>query len=290
MRHSIDKRITIEHDYEPSLYTIDADSSQMNQMIMNLCLNAAEAMENGGNLSIKTENCYLDDDFCQWHDALQAGDYAMISVRDTGIGMDKAIQQQIFEPFFSTKPDSLVHASGLGLSTVYGIVKNHGGAIEVFSTLHEGSEFRLYFPKGKKEITIESEKPMSEISQGNACVLVVDDEELVREMVTEILSAFGYTVLQAENGQKGVEAYQEQHADIDLVILDMKMPMMDGREAFLAMQKINPNVCALLSTGYGSNNEAQEILDLGVKDLLSKPYKMEEILEKVQTALTSKEQ
>jgi len=276
LKRSVDKSILLETDFEEKLYLIDADSSQMNQVIMNICVNASESMPNGGKLIVKTKNITVDDTFYQNYPELKSGEYIQLTFTDTGDGMTDEIMKRMFEPFFTTKTEGEIKGTGIGLASVYGIVKNHNGVIDVDSEVNQGTSFIIYLPKGQKE-----QKSISVIAQkfyqGKGTILIVDDEEIIREMAKESIESLGYSVITANDGKDGVKVYQERHSEIDGVILDMQMPNLSGKEAFVRMKEINPDIRALLSTGYGHNEEAQEILDLGVKDLLSKPYHLKDL-------------
>ena len=211
---------------------------------------------------------------------ISPGDYALLQVEDRGAGMDPQTLSQIFEPFFSTKEDRQPAGTGLGLSTAYGIVRNHGGMIDVTSQKDEGSCFCVYLPRGRRAPeTVEAREPGD--PPDRVTLLVVDDEEVIRTMLARLASRMGYHILTAADGQEGLEKYRQNAAEINGVVLDMNMPVMGGRETFLKMKKINPEVRALLSTGYGANEEAQEILDLGAVGLLSKPYDMSQLSEQL---------
>ena len=281
LKSSIDdaEEIEVIQKLKSDLNFIDADPSQINQMLLNLCVNAREAMPNGGVLTVETNNTYLDFDFCsRYSDRLKPGEYVSIKVTDTGYGMTEKIKNKVFEPFFTTKKEGEIKGTGLGLATVYGIVRNHQGVVEIETEVNKGSSFIIYLPKGKKEktksdLSIDSDKSKTE----NKTALLVEDEQIVRNMGRRMLEALGYDVFTAENGKIAVDVFKEKHKQIDLVILDMKMPVMNGKESFLEMKKIDSNVKVILSTGYGHNQEAQELLDLGVLKLIAKPYDINEL-------------
>ncbi|MFA4930913.1 MAG: PAS domain S-box protein [Patescibacteria group bacterium] len=276
LKHSINKSIKITTDLEKNLYSVDADPSQINQLLMNLCVNAAEAMPDGGTMVIHTHNVTFERSYL----GLPPGEYVYIRVTDTGYGMSEETRRQIFDPFFTTKTKGEEKGTGLGLSTAYGIVKSHYGMIDVYTELEQGSTFRVYLPKGKLTLSQNNTKE-DQITNQTGTVLVVDDEKLITEMMTKMLDKMGYEVIAATNGLDGVNIYREKYHQIDVVILDMQMRDMSGKETFIHMKEINPHVRVLLSTGYGRNEEAQEILNLGVIDLLPKPYKMDELQKKI---------
>jgi CheY-like chemotaxis protein len=199
--------------------------------------------------------------------------------------MAKETMTRIFEPFYTTKEEG--KGSGLGLSMVYGVVKNHGGFINVYSELREGTTFKVYLPiSGKTEV--KKTAHIKEVAGGNEFILVVDDEEPIRNLAREILQSYGYRVLLAEDGVKAVEICKERNGEINLVILDMVMPNMGGREAFLRIKEIAPRIRALLSTGYSKNEKAQEILDSGVMGFVQKPYQTGTLLSAVRQVLDAK--
>jgi len=211
------------------------------------------------------------------------GDYVVITITDTGCGMDRKTQQHIFEPFFTTK--EVGKGTGMGLASVYGTINSHRGAITVYSEVGFGTDFKVYLPlldtpiKTKPEIL--SDLPI----MGHAYILLVEDEPIVRDMTKKMLEALGYSVTTCRDGQEAVEYYRDSWREIDLVILDMVMPKMGGKDTFTAMYKINPDVRAILSSGYSINDEAQSILDQGVKAFVGKPYDRKKLSEVVARVL-----
>jgi PAS domain S-box-containing protein len=277
---TIDKSIKLETNLEKNLCLIEGDPSQINQVVMNVCVNAKDAMPKGGTMTVQTQILILDDMFCKTHPETMPGKYVLLSVNDTGYGMTKEIQKRIFEPFFSTKTNDEIKHSGLGLATVYGIVRNHRGIVDVYSEAGEGTTFKIYLPAGEKELEVETAQA-EEIRKGEGRILIVEDEEAVRAMAQKLLKHLGYSVVTARDGQEGVEVYREMHKEIDAVILDMIMPRMGGRDTFIRMKEINPDIKALLSTGYAQNGKAQEIIDMGVKGFLQKPYQVKDMAQKL---------
>jgi signal transduction histidine kinase/CheY-like chemotaxis protein len=273
---SISKNITIDLDLELKLATIDADPSQISQVVMNLCLNAAESISDSGNVFVRTKNVVVEDSFsCQYGEHVEPGEYILLEVSDSGSGMSKKVIQHIFEPFFTTKSDKdSAKGTGLGLSITYGIVRNHGGIFNVASKLGKGTTFSIYFPKGKKRV---QKKPAEfthhkKSSDGKGVVLIVDDERVIRNMLKRMCERLGYKAIVARDGVEGSEIYKSSYQEIDCVILDLHMPNMGGRETFEAMKDVNPDVRALLTSGYGRNEEAQELLDMGAIELIPKPF------------------
>jgi PAS domain S-box-containing protein len=265
-----EKNINISFALHDEINTIEGDKNQINQVLTNIIINAKDAMPNGGDLTFRTENITIDENFTRNYPEFKPGKYVKISIKDTGIGMPKDVKDNIFEPFFSTKGEG--KGTGLGLATVYGIVKNHNGHINVNSEPSEGTVFIIYFPVSDKQIIDVIEK--EEVIKGEALILVVDDEDDLRDMAGTLLQDLGYKVLMATNGIEAIEIFKDKFNDIDLVILDMIMPEMAGGETFLEMKKINPDVKVVLSSGYSQDGKATEILNDGVKTFIQKPYTM----------------
>jgi len=284
MGSTLDKSIEIHVDPEPELATVEADAAQLQQILMNLCLNARDAMPAGGRLVIKTFPAVVDGKYFGRYFGAKAGRYVAVAVTDTGIGMAEETKQRIFEPFFTTKEKG--KGTGLGLSMVYSVVKNHGGFVSVYSEPGIGSTFKVYLPEsGKPELKIASTAAMPR--GHNELILVVDDEAALRSLAHDTLEAYGYRVMSTENGLEAVEVYQKHKDEISVVILDMVMPKMGGHEAFLKLKEINPHVKALLSTGYSQTGKAQEILDSGVLGFIQKPYQLNELLLKLDSVLNA---
>lgn len=286
LSRTIDKTIAIHKELDPALSLVEADPSQITQTLLNICVNARDAMPNGGTLTIRTFNTYLEERSFPTGDRSKAGNYVAISISDTGTGMDEAIKQRIFEPFFTTKERG--KGTGLGLSMVYGIVRNHGGYIDVSSELGQGTTFTIYLPITEKGEQKQIKQGEVEISEGSETILLIDDEEVVRELGKDILEENGYKVLLAKDGEEGISVYQANKDQIDLVILDMVMPQKSGTEVFKALKSINPNVKVLLATGYSLNEQAQEILHNGAVGFIQKPYQVGEFLKSIRRALDRK--
>jgi PAS domain S-box-containing protein len=287
IERTFDKSIEIETHLLDQLPTVEADTAQLQQILMNLCVNASDAMPGGGKLIVETNAEMIREDSVKTHAFEKAGSYVTLSVIDTGIGMDKETMQRIFEPFFTSKEKG--KGTGLGLSMVYGAVENHGGYVHVYSKPGEGSTFKVYLPASGKPEVNDSYKP--ELPRGgNELILVVDDEEVIRSLAKDTLEHYGYRVLLAEDGAKAINIYGEHNGGISLVILDMVMPRMGGHETFLKLKEMNPAVKALLSTGYSQNAKAKEILKNGVMGFVQKPYQLDEFLSKVRSVLDATKQ
>jgi len=279
---SIDKSISIKTLLIPELLSVEGDASQIQQVFLNLFVNARDAMPEGGNLQIETKNVYLDQTFCKTHPGAKPGKYVHIAISDTGIGIKKETIDRIFEPFFTTKGKE--KGSGLGLSVVYGIVKNHGGYVSVYSELGKGSIFKVYLPASSKPILEEKESEISEV-EGKESILVIEDEEVIRNLVKEGLEDLGYTVLTAEDGEIGIDIYGERKREINLVILDLILPKMSGKIIYQKLKAIDPQIKVLLSSGYSQSGQAQELLNQGVEGFIQKPFKIKELAREIRAVL-----
>jgi len=265
------KEIAVHMELDQNLRGIDADRTQIEQVLLNLCVNAWQAMPGGGDLFLETRNVSYAEMRGKVY-KVKERDYVLLSVRDTGIGMDQKIVEKIFDPFFTTK--GMGHGTGLGLASVYGIIKGHGGYIDVETKKSKGSTFSIYFPASSRSLAAEKEMVDSAAEQGVGTILLVDDEETVATVALELLEALGYTVLVARDGESAINIYKQNKEKIALVLLDMVLPGMDGGAIFNELKKINPQVRVLLSSGYSVNGQAQEILDRGCKGFIQKPYRV----------------
>ena len=250
---------------------------------MNLYVNAWQAMPGGGELDVQTENVLIDEDHNKTYQ-MEPGRYVKISVTDTGVGMDKATQERIFDPFFTTK--EMGRGTGLGLASVYGIIKNHGGFINVYSEKGHGTTFNIYLPASEKEV-IEEKKSAGDILKGSETVLFVDDENMIIEVAKEVLEHLGYKVLISKTGKEAIETYHKNKEKIDIVLLDMIMPNMSGSDTYDRMKEIDPDIKVLLSSGYSINGQATEIMDRGCNGFIQKPFKMKELSQKLREILDS---
>jgi len=287
LRRTIDKRIALEVDLDPQLDLIEGDENQLQQSLINICLNARDAMPSGGTLRIITGNGTLSGDVALKQRGWKEGPYVKITLIDTGTGMPPEIQSQIFEPFFTTKESG--RGTGLGLSMVYGIIQNHGGYIEVKSALDQGTTFELFLP-AVPDIKIEAASPESSgpvPSKGSETILIVDDEEIIRQLGADILEDVGYKVIVASRGEEAIQIYGRRKSEIALVVLDVVMPGLGGKKTFLKLRGINPQIKVLLSSGYSTDGEVGEILKEGVGGLIQKPYRDEELIGKVREILDS---
>jgi PAS domain S-box-containing protein len=277
LRETLPKSIEINFNLPPDLWIISADATQMHQVLMNLCVNARDAMPEGGSISIKADNVFVDENYARMHLEAKAGRFVVISVSDTGPGMTPEIQGRIFEPFFTTK--EMTKGTGLGLSTALTIVRSHGGFINVYSELHKGSQFALYLPALDTPDTLESVAAQTNLPLGHGeLILVVDDEEAIREITHGTLEAFGYTVLTASDGTEALALYADRKNEIAVVLTDMVMPFMDGPATIRALQRMNPKVRIIAASGLGTGQRAGEGTLEGVSIFLNKPYTAERLL------------
>jgi len=261
---------------------VDGDPSQIHQVLVNLCINAMEAMPERGVLTLSA--CVREVSEAT-HPGLPipAESYVELAVSDTGLGMTREIQQRIFEPFFTTKNSSGVSGTGLGLSTAYGIIRAHGGAITVHSSKGKGSTFRLLLPVGSLPPAAREANPGT--TRGEGLVLLVEDEQLLRELGALALESLGYEVATAMDGREAVATFDRIHDRLCAVLLDLKMPRMGGREAFIELRRIDPTVPVIICTGYGENEEVQELLTLGARGMLAKPYQISALAAKLRRVL-----
>jgi two-component system, cell cycle sensor histidine kinase and response regulator CckA len=281
---TLPKSITIKFYIPDGLWVASADPTQIHQVLMNLCVNARDAMQMGGVLTIKAENITLDENYARMHLEAKAGKYVAITIADTGAGMTEDVTSRIFEPFFTTK--DLGKGTGLGLSTALTIIKSHGGFINVYSEVGKGSQFTIYIPAMVGENSEQGETQVAELPLGSGeLVLVVDDEESIREITKGTLETFGYRVLVANDGTEAVALYAENKEKIKIVLTDMMMPFMDGPATIRALQRLNPQVKIIAASGLAANDKAAEALGLGVQIFLPKPYTAEKLLTAISSLL-----
>jgi len=277
------KDITVHLDLTEELYVIKADQGQIKQTLLNLYVNAAEAMPRGGDLYLKTTNV-TDQDIKDKPYRPKPGNYVLLTITDTGTGMDKKTMERIFDPFFTTK--GMGKGTGLGLASVYGIIKAHGGYIDVDSAKGHGTTFSVYLPSSEAADSMKGQLS-PEVLRGNEGILLVDDEDVIIDVGQQMLKTLGYQVYVAKSGREAIETYEANNDRIDMVILDMVMPDMGGGEAYDMIKKIDPSIRVLLSSGYSIDGEAAEILRRGCNGFIQKPFdvtqlshKLREILEK----------
>jgi PAS domain S-box-containing protein len=271
------KELSIFSDFQEDIWPIDADLGQINQVFLNLFVNAWEAMPHGGELKVKTENTYLNQNFVKAY-GVEPGKYVKASVTDTGIGMDSATRKRLFDPFFTTKDRG--RGTGLGLASAYGIVKNHSGIITVKSQPGLGATFTIYLPASENQVQTEKEHTR-QVANGSGTVLLVDDEDMIIEVGSRLLQKLGYKVLTARNGGQAVEIYAANRNEIDCIILDMIMPDQNGGETYDKLKQINTEIIVLLSSGYSLNDQASEILKRGCNGFIQKPFNLKELSWKI---------
>ena len=275
------KEITIHRELAEDLFEIRADQGQIEHVLLNLFINAADAMPGGGELILRTMNTTSEDMTGKLYDPKQ-GQYVLLSVTDTGIGMDQETMERIFDPFFTTK--EMGRGAGLGLASAYGIIKGHGGYIDVDSKQGHGTTFKIYMPALGRRVW-EAVKTDDRVVKGTGTVLLVDDEEVILEVGNDLLEAMGYRVLTAKDGKEAIEVYRKNRDDIDIVVLDMVMPNMGGGEAYDRMKEINPDIRVLLSSGFSIDGEGSEILERGCNGFIQKPFRINDLSEKIREIL-----
>ncbi|MBW2608111.1 MAG: PAS domain S-box protein, partial [Deltaproteobacteria bacterium] len=285
LKRTIPKMIDIELHLEENLKITNADPAQIEQVLMNLAVNARDAIHDEGKLIIETENVTLDEEYCKTHLGTYPGEYVLLIVSDTGYGMDRETTEHIFEPFFTTKGPG--KGTGLGLSMVYGIVNSHGGYITCYSEPGEGTIFKIYLPVIGAEIVeqVAERKEEAVPAGGSEAILLVDDEEFIRNLGDEILAKFGYRILTAPDGESALTLYQEKKESISLIILDLIMPGMGGRRCLEELMKMNPRVKVVIASGYSVNGPAKEALEAGAKGFIEKPYNIKQMLKIVRKVL-----
>ncbi len=269
-----------------NIFTISGDDTQLHQVLINLCVNARDAMPNGGTLHISAENVYIDENFVRTHSGAKIGPYITMTVSDTGIGMTPETQERLFEPFFTTK--GIGKGTGLGLSIVQGIVKSHGGFITVFSEYGEGATFKVYLPAIQKESVQTVQEAQEKLPKGNGeLVLVVDDEPEILEIFKAALEEYGYKVLTASDGAESVAIYLQHAKEISVIIIDMMMPIMDGASVIRALRKINPYVKIIASSGLLEHGKLKKD-SIDSQAFLNKPCTAEQLLETLHQVLNKK--
>ncbi len=273
--HTIDKKIEIKIEKEAKNTLVIGDAAALEKSLLNLCINASHAMPEGGDLVIATRNVRLNEHYCQHSPfEIEAGDYIDIEVRDSGTGIAVENMEKIFEPFFTTKEEG--RGTGLGLAAVYGTVQDHQGAISVYSEVGEGTAFHLLIPCSESHEL--PEEQIENVISGTGIVLLVDDEEFIRITGKYTLEEMGYQVILAENGVEAVDLFREKHGQIDLVLMDMIMPRMNGSEAFRLMKEIDDQCRVVLSSGFTKYESLKELKKMGLSGFIQKPYTMKELL------------
>ncbi len=283
LTRTIPKMIEIELILSDDPATVNADPTQIEQILINLAVNAKDAMPEGGKLTIETKRITLDEQYCGLHAGAKPGDYVLLSVSDTGHGMDHETLNHIFEPFYTTKEAG--KGTGLGLAMVYGIVKQHDGYIMCYSEPGMGTTFKIYLPVVPTEAKSEAPTEKPTLQRGTETILLVDDEEMIRELGKRILERSGYTVLTASNGKEALNQYGKQSGRISLVILDLIMPEMGGKQCLEELLKTDPKVKVLIASGYSQVGETKKTIEAGVRGFVGKPYDIRQILQVVRQVL-----
>lgn len=280
------KRIVLDMDLDSKPLIIEADPDKINQAFISIIDNALQAMPRGGKLSIVTESAAILNGTADSY-GLNSGFFVKITITDTGIGMEKDVLKNIFTPFYSTDQERYPEKKGLGLTFARGIIQNHNGVIDVWSSPKVGSSFSIVLPL--KEVTDTIDIPIEDekLALGNGSVLLVDDEERILTIGQEICKALGYSVITVTSGEEAIRFYKEKKEEINLVVLDMMMPEMNGLETFLKLKKLNPDIKVLLSTGYTIDEKAQEMLRQGCKGYILKPYNVIDFSHKLRKVLES---
>jgi len=277
------KELSINSKYQEKIWAVEADQGQIEQVLLNLFVNAWQAMSGGGDLFVETENLVISADDVKSLE-IKPGRYVKISVSDTGVGMDASIRERIFDPFFSTR--EVGKGTGLGLASSYGIIRNHGGIIDVKSEKGKGSTFDIYLPAAKSKVIDQRSEVSEVIKPGSETILLVDDEGIIIDVTPEMLTELGYEVLTARSGEEALEQYRIINRDkIDLVILDMIMPGMGGGETYDRLKQIDPEITVLLSSGYSIDGQATEILKRGCNGFIQKPFNIEILSKKIREIL-----
>jgi two-component system cell cycle sensor histidine kinase/response regulator CckA len=279
------KHIRIERRFQKDLWAAEVDRGQFEQVLLNLFLNAAEAMKDGGTLALRTRNMSLEKELTEPH-RVPAGRFVHVSITDTGVGMDEETLARIFEPFFTTK--EMGRGTGLGLASAYGVIKNHGGIIKASSKSGVGTTFDIYLPASEEPVQAEPTPSLEPILRGKETILLVDDEPKVLDICERFLKTLGYSVLTATNGFEALEIYQRNKAIVDAVVLDMIMPGMNGKELFTRLRAIQPSLKALVSTGYSLEGEVSDLMTLGCKGYIQKPFSIKILAKEVRRILDEK--
>jgi len=277
LRETFPKSVNVKFNIENDLWTIAADPTQIHQILMNLCINARDAMPHGGTITISARNVHLDENYARMHIDADPGPYVLVTVVDTGTGMPADVQQRIFDPFFTTK--SVGEGTGLGLSTALTLVKSHGGFINVYSEERKGTQFSIYFPSAESDekMVVTGQAPEMPAGSGQT-VLIVDDEENIRLITAATLEKYGYSTVTATDGADALAKFAQRMSDISLVLTDMAMPYMDGPAMIRALRHISPDVKVIAMSGLMNPEQTAELETLNVASYLSKPFTADKLL------------
>ena len=283
LERTIPKMVEIRLALDEDLATIHADPTQIDQVLMNLAVNARDAMPKGGKLTFETSNVLLDEKYARMHVDAVPGRHILLIVSDTGSGIAKEALERIFEPFYTTKDAG--DGTGLGLAMVHGIVKQHGGHVTCHSELGQGTTFRIYLPAGTSSEDVEPRRVSTMSEGGSETILLADDEELIRDLGSRILTQAGYRVITAANGRETLEIYRDRREEISLVILNVIMPEMGGAECLPELIRINPDLKTLIASGFSTNGAVSDILQSGARGFVKKPFNLNEMLHTVRKVL-----
>ncbi|MBW1980685.1 MAG: response regulator [Deltaproteobacteria bacterium] len=283
LRLAMPRMINIELELGPDLPTVLADATQIEQVLVNLANNARDSMPKGGILTISTANVSISEEKCRLRQEIKPGEYVELTITDTGHGMSAEMLEQIFQPFYTTKQNGA--GAGLGLAMVKRIVANHSGHITVESSPGHGTTFKILLPVSQVRRTTPAEEQAAVCQAGSEKILLIEDEEAIRNSVKQMLEMFGYTVVCSAKGEWALELYAKEEAGIEVIILDLIMPGMGGKECLKELLKINPQARVLVASGYASSAVQQELLELGAKGFIRKPYKIEQVLTAVREIL-----
>jgi CheY-like chemotaxis protein len=290
LRETLPKSVALKLDIDPELWTIQADPTQVHQVLMNLCVNARDAMPHGGSLFIQAENVTLDENYARMHIEAEPGNYVLLTIRDTGLGMSPDVMARIFDPFFTTK--EIGKGTGLGLSTALSIIKSHGGFVNVYSEPGRGTQFSVYLPAAPEndaDLSTMSEQDLLYPKGSGELILLVDDEANILQIIKATLEKYNYRVLTASDGTEALALYAQRPAgEIKLVLTDMAMPFMDGAATIRALRRLNPTLPVIAASGLSTNEQNSEIQSLNVNAFLSKPYTAEKLLTTIAEVLHKK--
>ncbi len=285
LNETLPKSISVEFDIDPELKMISADPTQIHQVVMNVCLNARDAMPAGGKLSIKAQNVEIDENYARMNIDAEPGEFVLLSVADSGTGMPPEVVKRIFDPFFTTK--EIGKGTGLGLAMTATIVKSHGGFINVYSEPNIGTSFSIYLPSASAASETETVAASDALPRGSGeLILIVDDEENIRNVTEATLVQFGYRTITAVDGIDAIAVYTQQKNDIAAVLTDMAMPYMDGPTLIRALKKMEPDIKIIAMSGLFSEENAAELKKLNVRERLSKPFSAEALLSVLAEMLT----
>ncbi|CAB1078803.1 hypothetical protein D1AOALGA4SA_6530 [Olavius algarvensis Delta 1 endosymbiont] len=283
LERTLPRMIAIKLRLAPPGKIVNGDPAQLEQILMNLAVNAKDAMPEGGELILQTASTCLDEAYCQLQPETKPGDYVLLTVSDNGCGMDEETLTNIFDPFYTTK--GRAEGTGLGLAMVYGIVKSHGGHIECISGLGVGTSFKIYLPAINRTPSTGTAARADLLVGGSETILLVDDEQVIRKVGEATLARFGYTVLTAADGRLAVELYRREQERIDLVILDLVMPNMSGKQCLEALLRINPALKVVIASGYSESEHRAGLIQSGARGFVGKPYEAKKLLDAIRQVL-----